>query len=319
MMLDFATLIDHLAVEMNDNLLSIANDNGNISRNQVLALIERESQSLLTWAKAHNLDAFRYSTDISYVADQRTYALPYAAAQITEVRPLDADGNERNWRIYPIDFRDRNRSTVVPYTTSENTSSAGYWPEFALPSTGASRLLMVGIRPTPADAETNATRVFWIPRRIRLHYGTAGAGATTTLTMDTTPTAGSLILVADYYAGASLYISGGTGAGQTRQIESNTAAGVATVNDWTTNPDNTSTYSILPFLPDQAQDALVLGVALRTAVGDDDRTRGSMQDLKERYGQAKMDLIYEMTQLQRDEPMGVRQLFDQSLEGSRGP
>lgn len=47
------------------------------------------------------------------------------------------------------------------------------------------------------------------------------------------------------YVGMSIYLTGGTGAGQTRVITSYTdSSKVAVVDTWTTNPDGTSTYVI---------------------------------------------------------------------------
>lgn len=72
-----------------------------------------------------------------------------------------------------------------------------------------------------------------------LDSGTASAGAASTLTD------GSKSWTVNGYANQVVYITGGTGSGQVRNITSNTGT-VLTVSDaWTTNPDNTSTYQIL--------------------------------------------------------------------------
>lgn len=75
--------------------------------------------------------------------------------------------------------------------------------------------------------------------------GTASAGGATTLTVPA-----GVTLTVNAYAGSLLLITGGTGAGQTRYIASNTAGppGVITVSSaWTVNPDNTSTFLIYQF------------------------------------------------------------------------
>lgn len=76
---------------------------------------------------------------------------------------------------------------------------------------------------------------------IRPHDGTASAGGASDITL-----VGALA-VDDYYNGAEVFITGGTGAGQSRTIASFVGStGVATVTAaWTTPPDNTSTYRIL--------------------------------------------------------------------------
>lgn len=74
------------------------------------------------------------------------------------------------------------------------------------------------------------------------HFGTAQAGAATTITL-----AASASATSSLYNGEIIKLYGGTGAGQTRTITAyNGATKVATVDRaWITNPDNTSTYSIL--------------------------------------------------------------------------
>lgn len=74
------------------------------------------------------------------------------------------------------------------------------------------------------------------------HRGTAQAGAAGTITLASTANANN-----DFYQYATVHITGGTGAGQTRQIASyNGTTKVATVDvNWTTNPDNTSTYRVI--------------------------------------------------------------------------
>jgi len=71
--------------------------------------------------------------------------------------------------------------------------------------------------------------------------GTAQAGASTTITLD----AGA-VATDDIYNGASITITSGTGAGQTRIISDYVGSTkVATVStSWTTTPDNTSVFSV---------------------------------------------------------------------------
>lgn len=87
--------------------------------------------------------------------------------------------------------------------------------------------------------------------------GTAQAGATNTITlMSTTP--GN----ADSYINYTLTLTGGTGSGQERTITAyNNSTKIATVDsDWTTIPDNTTTYTItLQGLPSTATVKLYLG------------------------------------------------------------
>jgi hypothetical protein len=99
---------------------------------------------------------------------------------------------------------------------------------------------------------------------VALSYGTAAAGASTTITLATTPTIGRTYVDDDYYNNARIYIASGTGSGQTRTISDYAGSTrIATVSAaWGTNPDATSVYSILDDLP------LVMApaIALRAAV-----------------------------------------------------
>jgi hypothetical protein len=72
--------------------------------------------------------------------------------------------------------------------------------------------------------------------------GTAQAGSATTITLASTANATD-----DYYNNSLVSILSGTGAGQTREITDYVGATkVATVAAWSTNPDNTSVYAVIP-------------------------------------------------------------------------
>lgn len=72
---------------------------------------------------------------------------------------------------------------------------------------------------------------------------TAQAGAAGTITLDSNASASD-----DFYNDAWVFITGGTGAGQARLVSDYVGATkVASVTpNWVTNPDNTSTFAILP-------------------------------------------------------------------------
>lgn len=76
-----------------------------------------------------------------------------------------------------------------------------------------------------------------------IRSSTATAGAATTITLD-----GSASAVDGFYVNDIILTTGGTGIGQARVITAYVGATkVATVATWTTNPDNTTTFAILPF------------------------------------------------------------------------
>ncbi|MDP7367236.1 MAG: hypothetical protein QGH83_08245, partial [Candidatus Pacebacteria bacterium] len=72
--------------------------------------------------------------------------------------------------------------------------------------------------------------------------GTAQAGSSTTITLES-----GASTVDDTYNTMSVYITSGTGNGQLRAItDYNGTTKVATVATWTTNPDTTSVYEVMP-------------------------------------------------------------------------
>lgn len=78
---------------------------------------------------------------------------------------------------------------------------------------------------------------------VPIRSNTAQAGAATTITLDASANANN-----NFYNNCLILLTGGTGAGQSRFITAYVgSAKVATVATWVTNPDNTSTFAILPF------------------------------------------------------------------------
>jgi len=106
-------------------------------------------------------------------------------------------------------------------------------------------------------------RVFYVRRWPELHTGTATAGGASTITFPVTPTIGTLIAQDDYYKDAIIRITGGTGSGQERRITTYVASTrIATVSvAWTTPPDVTSTYSLVPEFPENHHDILAYEMA----------------------------------------------------------
>lgn len=73
--------------------------------------------------------------------------------------------------------------------------------------------------------------------------GTAQAGAANSITLDASASA-----VDDFYNNQLVLITGGTGVGQARFISDYVGATkVASVANWVTNPNNTSTFALIPF------------------------------------------------------------------------
>ncbi len=76
-----------------------------------------------------------------------------------------------------------------------------------------------------------------------IRSNTAVSGAATSITLDAGASATN-----NFYNNDLILLTGGTGAGQARFISAyNGGTQVATVAAWATNPDNTTTFAILPF------------------------------------------------------------------------
>lgn len=107
-------------------------------------------------------------------------------------------------------------------------------------------IVAVIVKTSTTDAKT--TPLVLYPRRLpAIRSGTAQAGAAGSITLD-----GSASFDDDHYVGLYALITGNTGAGQIRLITGyNGTTKVANVApDWSTNPDNSSTFEIL--IPENA-------------------------------------------------------------------
>lgn len=102
------------------------------------------------------------------------------------------------------------------------------------------RLLTGATHNIPASAG-RILRTIGLPGSFVIHSGTAQAGATTTITLDTAASTTN-----NAYLGTLITLTGGTGLGQTRTIVNYVGATrVATVNrPWVTTPNNTTTFAI---------------------------------------------------------------------------
>ncbi len=113
-----------------------------------------------------------------------------------------------------------------------------------------------------------------------IRSGTAQAGGSTSITLDSGASSSN-----NFYNNDLIYITSGTGAGQSRFITAyNGTTKVATVTAWVTNPDNTSQFAILPFdaivgatAPTAAQNATAVWQDLLS--GSDFSTVGSIGKL----------------------------------------
>lgn len=138
--------------------------------------------------------------------------------------------------------------SVTQFAGSAITSSSGI-PEVKVASVAANAITATAIN---ADAITAAKIADGAIDRatfaadtglVSIRANTAQAGAAGTITLDASASASN-----DFYKSTWVFLTGGTGAGQAREIASYVGSTkVATIKpNWVTNPDNTSTFAILP-------------------------------------------------------------------------
>jgi len=111
-------------------------------------------------------------------------------------------------------------------------------------------------------------RLWYLPSAPDLHRGVPvdfSLGSFTFADNLSPTTLGRVVRVDNYYQGMFIEITSGTGAGQIRRITSYDGDNaIATIDPtWTDVPDLTSTYSIVSPIPEDYQELLVLGAAMR--------------------------------------------------------
>ena len=130
-------------------------------------------------------------------------------------------------------------------TNATEIASGWYKVTLSTTDTGtAGPLIVLGTAASCDPADRDFIVESRYPSSIR--NSTAQAGAATTITLDASASATN-----DFYSNTWVLITGGTGAGQCRLIYGyNGTTKVATISpNWATNPDNTSTFAILPARP----------------------------------------------------------------------
>jgi hypothetical protein len=142
----------------------------------------------------------------------------------------------------------QSRAAILDYTGSTKTVTLAAAPTFTIAAKdnisilGPSPLMPTVTGRTLDVASTGEAGLdFTVLKSAR--DNTAQAGAAGTLTLDASASA-----VDDFYKGALIVLTGGTGAGQSRLCSGYTGSSkvAAVIPNWTTTPDNTSTFSVLP-------------------------------------------------------------------------
>ena len=137
----------------------------------------------------------------------------------------------------------RHQVTVEVSTETQNARGE------AVQAWAAERTLWVRIEPLLGRELVLAQqRVEDVTHRITMRYrdemGIATGAQSASTLQDTTKT-----WALNEFAASRVVIAGGTGAGQSRMIVSNTATTLAVMPNWTTPPDGTSTYQVRWLMP----------------------------------------------------------------------
>jgi len=172
-----------------------------------------------------------YHADITFVADQETYDVPYGLVRFNWASELDDDsehiGTERNI------FR------------SERGLIAGVWLTER----------QIGISPIPTAADTDARRLYYVRKPMPMHKAEAQAATATSLTMGLNTHLGEMMTRTNAYLGTRVQVVGATtNEGEIATITAyNGSTHVATLA-WDNTPTGTITYEVMPDLPPEAYD-----------------------------------------------------------------
>ncbi len=229
-------LLSELGIEIHDLTLTEAADGAQVSRAWAARSLHTSVREVFRRLRRDHVDPLQFKQELSLTvdsADDELYPLNRRVRQVMRVFDYGGTDDERDYG---------------PLGTYEGGNGWVIEPD--------------GLR--LREATVNGTLKVWaVQTPVRQSYGTAEAGAATTITLMATATLGITSIEPNYYLGARIGIESGTGAGQVRRISAFVSSTrVCTVPTWTTNPDSTSVYSIMLDLPDCMMRAVVLRAAL---------------------------------------------------------
>jgi len=130
-------------------------------------------------------------------------------------------------------------STGRFYVMNAGTIAAGIWKVFDVATLAWQANLATANLPATWGTDGKLACAYAVGANSNITTGTATSGGSTSLT-DTTQT-----WSVDQWANYKIQIIGGTGIGQVRTVESNTATVLTVSSAWATNPDATSVYAVL--------------------------------------------------------------------------
>lgn len=138
-----------------------------------------------------------------------------------------------------------------------------------------------------SNSWTGSLYMYYIRKPARMQYGTAEAGAATTMTLDadTRPE-----IVDDYYNDLPFTIREGTGAGEEATASDYVGSTRVLTIDFASTPSTDSVYSSVSELPDGHNEIVAIGAAIR-ALMYDVAQMPKLQELKGWYSKLEFDLL----------------------------
>jgi len=222
-----------------------------------------------------------YYADITFVADQETYATPYGLLRFNWASELDDDnehvGTERNI------FR------------SERGLVAGVWLTER----------EIGISPIPTAADTDARRLYYVRKPVPMHKAEAqGTTTATAITLGKSAHLGQILTQDNSYLGCRVQVlNAATNEGEIATVTAYAGdTHIATVA-WTNTPTTVTTYEVMPDLPPEAYD-LWWTMTADQCLSDHDAGSGTrLSKLARDIGSARRALLHVVnTRMRRGRP-----------------
>lgn len=138
-----------------------------------------------------------------------------------------------------------------------------------------------------ADAWTDNLRLYYIRKPARMQYGTAEAGAATTMTLDldTKPS-----IVDDYYNNVTFAVREGTAKHEEATATDYVGSTRVLTIDFTSTPSTDSVYGSVSELPDGHNEIVAFGAAIRAIMFDVAQNQ-KLQEFKAWYTKLEFDLM----------------------------
>ena len=244
---------------------------------ELIPYLNAENQHLAAVVREQHEDFFGFRHIFEIVPGQNEYWMPRTLAHLRWVEMIRSGvtGSDPDFVVDEDnrDFEEIERAQSI----SELYSPRSYQNSIRRTSS-IKRIIFDNKIIFSSSKELSGHIRLWFIRTLpKLHYGIAAAGSADSITLNATPTKGVLQREHDIYVGSLIGIYSGTGEGQVRRITNYDATTrEATIDEsWLVNPNNSSVYSLISPVPDQMQELLPLGAALRAS--------GKMNDDQNRF------------------------------------